>query len=213
MGSGGYAIPSICEPEVIQFDAAKCKAKFILHVEKDTVWQRFNEDKFWLKHNCIVSHGAGQPPRGVRRLARRPHRCGPGAPGPERLRGRRARHRGRARGASGARDGRPAAAPRDRSRGRRRAARSAARRTGCFAAAIRAARRAAGAVRGKPQALRPYQPLAAIAAGGTTTFLLDVNNLGPSAVGTFQVQDSLPAGLTPLSASVAAMRPTSKPPP
>src|SRR5262245_5334896 len=38
MGSGGYAIPSICEPEVIQFDPAKCKATFILHVEKGTVW-------------------------------------------------------------------------------------------------------------------------------------------------------------------------------
>ena len=44
MGSGGYGIPSIVEPEVIQFK--KCDAKFVLHVEKGTVWQRFNEDKF-----------------------------------------------------------------------------------------------------------------------------------------------------------------------
>ncbi len=66
MGSGGYGIPSIVEPEVIQFK--KCTAKFVLHVEKDTVWQRFNEDKFWRKHNCILTHGAGQPPRGVRRM-------------------------------------------------------------------------------------------------------------------------------------------------
>ncbi|MDO4570386.1 MAG: DNA topoisomerase IV subunit A [Planctomycetia bacterium] len=66
MGSGGYGIPSIVEPEVIQF--RNCKAKFVLHVEKDTVWQRFNEDKFWQKHNCILTHGGGQPPRGVRRL-------------------------------------------------------------------------------------------------------------------------------------------------
>lgn len=66
MGSGGYGIPSIVEPEVIQFKT--CKAKFVLHVEKDTVWQRFNEDKFWQKHHCILTHGAGQPPRGVRRL-------------------------------------------------------------------------------------------------------------------------------------------------
>jgi DNA topoisomerase-6 subunit A len=73
MGSGGYAIPSICEPEVIQFDAAKCKAKFILHVEKGTVWQRFNEDRFWEKHNCILTHGSGQPPRGVRRMLYRLH--------------------------------------------------------------------------------------------------------------------------------------------
>ena len=71
MGSGGYSIPSIVEPEVIQF--RKCGAKFILHVEKDTVWRRFNEDKFWRKHKCILTHGGGQPPRGVRRLLNRMH--------------------------------------------------------------------------------------------------------------------------------------------
>jgi DNA topoisomerase VI subunit A len=71
MGSGGYSIPSICEPEIVQFK--KCTAKFILHVEKDTVWRRFNEDKFWQKHNCILTHGGGQPPRGVRRLLFRLH--------------------------------------------------------------------------------------------------------------------------------------------
>ncbi|GAB6167470.1 DNA topoisomerase IV subunit A [Thermostilla marina] len=71
MGSGGYAIPSIVEPDVIQF--LKCDAKFILHVEKDTVWRRFNEDKFWRKHKCILTHGMGQPPRGVRRLLHRMH--------------------------------------------------------------------------------------------------------------------------------------------
>ena len=71
LGSGGYSIPSICEPEVIQFK--KCDAKFILHVEKGTVWRRFNEDKFWVKHKCILTHGAGQPPRGVRRLLSRLH--------------------------------------------------------------------------------------------------------------------------------------------
>src|SRR6478672_3498190 len=73
MGSGGYAIPSIVEPEVIRLDPKKCDAKFILHVEKGTVWQRFNEDKFWRKHNCILTHGAGQPPRGVRRMLHRLH--------------------------------------------------------------------------------------------------------------------------------------------
>jgi DNA topoisomerase-6 subunit A len=71
MGSAGYSIPSICEPDVIEFK--DCKADFILHVEKDTVWRRFAEDKFWKKHNCIVSHGGGQPPRGVRRLLHRLH--------------------------------------------------------------------------------------------------------------------------------------------
>ena len=71
MGSGGYAIPSIVEPDVIQFK--KCEAKFVLHVEKNTVWSRFNEDRFWEKHNCILTEGGGQPPRGVRRLLHRLH--------------------------------------------------------------------------------------------------------------------------------------------
>ena len=71
MGSGGYSIPSIVEPDIVQFK--KNSAKFILHVEKDTVWRRFNEDKFWKKHNCILTHGGGQPPRGVRRMLHRLH--------------------------------------------------------------------------------------------------------------------------------------------
>jgi DNA topoisomerase-6 subunit A len=71
MGSGGYSIPSIVEQEIVQFK--KNTAKFILHVEKDTVWRRFNEDKFWRKYNCILTHGGGQPPRGVRRMLHRLH--------------------------------------------------------------------------------------------------------------------------------------------
>jgi DNA topoisomerase-6 subunit A len=73
MGSGGYGIPSIVESDVIELDPKKCQAKFVLHVEKDTVWQRFNEDRFWKKYNCILTHGGGQPPRGVRRLLHRLH--------------------------------------------------------------------------------------------------------------------------------------------
>ena len=69
MGTGGYAIPSICEPSVIQFK--DCEADFVLHVEKDTVWSRFNEDRFWETYNCILTEGSGQPPRGVRRLLHR----------------------------------------------------------------------------------------------------------------------------------------------
>jgi DNA topoisomerase-6 subunit A len=71
LGSGGYSIPSIVEPQIVQFK--KCAAKFVLHVEKDTVWRRFNEDKFWQEYNCILTHGGGQPPRGVRRLLYRLH--------------------------------------------------------------------------------------------------------------------------------------------
>lgn len=69
MGSGGYAMPSIVEPDIIQFQ--KCEADFVLHVEKGTVWNRFNEDRFWERNNCILTHGAGQPPRGCRRLLQR----------------------------------------------------------------------------------------------------------------------------------------------
>ncbi len=71
MGAGGYSVPSIVEPDVFQLK--KCEARYVLHVEKDTVWQRFNEDKFWKKNNCILTHGGGQPPRGVRRLLHRMH--------------------------------------------------------------------------------------------------------------------------------------------
>ena len=71
MGSGGYSIPSIVEADIIKFKS--CEAKFILHVEKDTVWRRFNEDKFWKKHSCLLTHGGGQPPRGVRRMLYRLH--------------------------------------------------------------------------------------------------------------------------------------------
>src|SRR4029450_8830182 len=66
MGSGGWAVPSIVEENVITF--RKHEAKYILLVEKDAVWTRFNEDKFWKRNNCIIVEGGGQPPRGVRRL-------------------------------------------------------------------------------------------------------------------------------------------------
>lgn len=71
LGSGGYSIPSIVEEGSVDF--VKCTADFILHVEKDTVWRRFNEDKFWKRHNCLLTHGGGQPARGVRRLLSRLH--------------------------------------------------------------------------------------------------------------------------------------------
>ena len=45
VGRNGYSIPSIVEPNVIKF--VKHNAKFILHVEKDTVFSRFTEDQFW----------------------------------------------------------------------------------------------------------------------------------------------------------------------
>lgn len=68
-GSGGWGVPSIVEPEVIRF--GKHEAKYVLLVEKEAVWSRFNEDKYWKKESCMLIHGGGQPPRGVRRLVQR----------------------------------------------------------------------------------------------------------------------------------------------
>jgi DNA topoisomerase-6 subunit A len=69
MGRGGWAIPSICEPDSIRF--VKNSATFILLVEKQAVWHRLNEDRFWEKHNCILLTSEGQAARGARRLLQR----------------------------------------------------------------------------------------------------------------------------------------------
>jgi len=66
MGSGGWSVPSIVEDHVVQF--GKCEAEMILLVEKDAVWRRLNEDKFWKKYKAILLHGQGMASRGVRRL-------------------------------------------------------------------------------------------------------------------------------------------------
>src|SRR5881409_3655236 len=71
LGKGGYSVPSIVEPEYL--DIRRCTADFVLLVEKGTQWNRLSEDKFWRTHNCILLTGNGQPPRSVRRLARRLH--------------------------------------------------------------------------------------------------------------------------------------------
>jgi DNA topoisomerase-6 subunit A len=71
MGSGGWAVPSIVEENVIEF--VKHEAKYVLLIEKDAVWTRFNEDKYWKREKCIILQGGGQPPRGVRRLVQRLH--------------------------------------------------------------------------------------------------------------------------------------------
>jgi DNA topoisomerase-6 subunit A len=71
LGKGGYSVPSIVEPQYL--DIQKCTADFLLVVEKGTQWNRLSEDRFWRKYNCVLLTGNGQPPRGVRRLARRLH--------------------------------------------------------------------------------------------------------------------------------------------
>src|SRR5512139_3762671 len=71
MGSGGWGVPSIVEENVIQF--GKHEARYVLLIEKDAVWSRFNEDKFWKREKCVIIQGGGQPPRGVRRLVQRLH--------------------------------------------------------------------------------------------------------------------------------------------
>jgi len=72
MGTSGWAIPSDVEPTVIKFDSVK--AEYVLVVEKDAVWQRLNEDRFWEKQKCIIITGKGQPARGCRRLINRLHK-------------------------------------------------------------------------------------------------------------------------------------------
>ena len=71
MGSGGWAVPSIVERDVLRFKRGA--ARFVLLIEKGAVWRRFSEDRFWEKHKCMILHGGGQPPRGVRRLIWRMH--------------------------------------------------------------------------------------------------------------------------------------------
>jgi DNA topoisomerase-6 subunit A len=69
MGSGGWSVPSNVEPERI--DIKEVNAEYVLFIEKDAVWRRFNEDQFWKKHKCIIITGRGQAARGERRLCQR----------------------------------------------------------------------------------------------------------------------------------------------
>ncbi|MDP2666395.1 MAG: DNA topoisomerase IV subunit A [Candidatus Diapherotrites archaeon] len=69
MGSGGWSVPSNVEEDRIEIK--KMEADYVLFIEKDAVWRRFNEDKFWKKNNCIIITGRGQAARGERRLVQR----------------------------------------------------------------------------------------------------------------------------------------------
>jgi DNA topoisomerase-6 subunit A len=69
MGRGGWGIPSICEDTELKF--VRHKAEFVLLVEKQAVWHRLNEDRFWEKHKCILLTSEGQAARGARRFLQR----------------------------------------------------------------------------------------------------------------------------------------------
>ncbi len=67
-GRSGWSIPSDVDNDM---EIEDVKAKYVLVVEKDALWQRLNEDKFWKKENCLVITPKGQSTRGTRRLLRK----------------------------------------------------------------------------------------------------------------------------------------------
>jgi len=67
-GRSGWSIPSDVDNDM---EIENVKAKYVLVVEKDALWQRLNEDKFWKKENCLVVTPKGQSTRGTRRLLRK----------------------------------------------------------------------------------------------------------------------------------------------
>jgi len=67
-GRSGWAIPSDVDNGM---EIEEVDADFVLIVEKDALWQRLNEDKFWKKENCILITPKGQSTRGTRRLLRK----------------------------------------------------------------------------------------------------------------------------------------------
>src|SRR3989344_3163071 len=67
MGSGGWSIPSNVE----EIEFKKVNARYIIYMEKQAVWERLHEDKFWDKNNCLILTSQGQTTRGIRRLLQR----------------------------------------------------------------------------------------------------------------------------------------------
>jgi DNA topoisomerase-6 subunit A len=65
-GSGAYAVPSWVEH--LEF---KTKAKFILCIETQGMFQRLQSHKYWQKANCILVSMGGVPTRSCRRFVRR----------------------------------------------------------------------------------------------------------------------------------------------
>ncbi len=67
LGSGGLAIPSNVE----DMEFRKAKAKGILVIEKNAIFERLHEDRFWQKNKLILVTTQGQAARGARRLIQR----------------------------------------------------------------------------------------------------------------------------------------------
>ena len=65
-GSGAYSIPS--DVENLKF---KTKAKFILAIETNGMFERLNKHSYWKKDNCILISMGGVPTRACRRFIRR----------------------------------------------------------------------------------------------------------------------------------------------
>jgi len=67
-GRSGWSIPSDVDNGM---ELKSVDADYVLVVEKDALWQRLNEDKFWKEENCILITPKGQSTRGTRRLLRK----------------------------------------------------------------------------------------------------------------------------------------------
>lgn len=65
-GSGSYSIPS--DVEQLKFQT---KAKFILAIETNGMFERLNKHSYWKKGNCILVSMGGVPTRACRRFIRR----------------------------------------------------------------------------------------------------------------------------------------------
>ncbi|PIN80757.1 DNA topoisomerase VI, partial [Candidatus Woesearchaeota archaeon CG10_big_fil_rev_8_21_14_0_10_32_9] len=65
-GSGSYSIPS--DVENLKFET---KAKFILAIETNGMFERLNKHTYWKKANCILVSMGGVPTRACRRFIRK----------------------------------------------------------------------------------------------------------------------------------------------
>ncbi len=67
-GRSGWMIPSDVDKGMV---IEELDVNYVLVIEKDALWQRLNEDKYWKKEKCLVITPMGQASRGCRRLLRK----------------------------------------------------------------------------------------------------------------------------------------------